>query len=836
MELACRLEVFSVYRALSVLAVLLGLTAGNCETLMVLDDAEGAVGPWRGAQMVSEPVHGGKGAMKWEVGVRNSLDSPALLADWTAFDELRFWAYLPEPVDFKIPIVFPAEGGYYIIDWKLDWEGWKEHRIRLADCRPAHQPAGWDQIRGIGFRAQGYGQPAVPEGLTVVFDDFALHSPEDLPVSTMADWVAKERREAMARLKSRGNPYYHSVLDGLKNAKAEPALPTEIKSSWAFSGLTSTALAMAWAAAWDQSPRRGDETLIAHATALIDFCLQEQKDGSWYYSRRWEQTADPNSDRFALGPLMDAVWWLKKLPAGQASWERWKAPVLDMVQFQYTRWGCYEELGYQNNEAWGSSAGRYPNQDVFHLVEMALAHEFYGDDKYLTSAHKTLAALQAHLLPDGGLNYIGPETEIPCYHDLNVLWIARYYTLTGDERARDLLAATVSYYPLTYSNEGRPEYYTDCWWKHYWSDGAACGPEIIAGITGDGHNKWLADRLLERQGTGGQYRAIYAGMLYREDVVPRELPDNWLRHDGNIGGPRGRFGGWYFAGVTGGGARDTFVGGMVCRPQTAEPLDGALLAANIEVGTADEGIRDRTNLYISGPDDLTSTSIDGDAAALGALYSPRKPYINGTADPQVPRTDWEAVQVWLLSRHGLVGLVKLEATAEQTVAYLGGEIRMGPRWSISEEEGAFRCGSVVARVLESSFPLLEVGPARPGYAQQSTQHWAITLRTPAGPYTARPGEPVYYLAAIGPKDAPTATEAERIEASGVAGLAATVEGVRYAVLFGTQQTEARATLRWPTAQARMAVDGEEPRTVAAQDGGIELTVPAGKVVLLTGTM
>jgi hypothetical protein len=483
---------------------------------------------------------------------------------------------------------------------------------------------------------------------------------------------------------------------------------------------------------------------------LIDFCLSQQKEGSWFYSRQWE-SGDPNSDRFALGPLMDAIVWLRRLPPGEAAWARWQAPLKELVEFQYRNWGL------KANHAWGESAMQYPNQDVFHLFEMAVAYRFWGDAKYQASGDETLRGLEAHLLPDGGLNYIGPETEIPCYHDLNVLWIARAYDLTKDERARNLLVKTAPYYPLTYSNEGRPEYYTDCWWKHYWSDGAACGPEIIAGLTGDAHNKWLADQLLERIGTGGAYQAIYAGMFYRTDVQPKPLPDNLVRFDRNIGGPRGRFGSWYYAATPGGGARDTFVGAMVCNPQRPQPLNGAFLAANIEVGLGGSGARDQRNLYLSGPDDITDTALVPTSilgyqglSAIGARYTLRKPYINAVPDPKVAPTPWQATQVWLLSADRLIGFVELETREEQTVPYVGGELRFGPDQPLIRDEGTglFQCGYVAARVLDHNFANLTFGPARPGYAQNTTTHSAVILRTSGESYTAKPGQPLRYAALI----------------------------------------------------------------------------------------
>lgn len=809
----------------SVAVLVFCLSPTFADTTIVLDDFEGTVGPWPGMTLVSEPVRGGDRALRWEVASRVGPNSPRFLADWTKFDELRFWAYLPAPVDFHIPLVFPTEGGYYITDWKLDWEGWKEHRFKLADCRPVHAPVGWHEIHSIGFRAQGYGQGPVPEGLVIVFDDFTLHSPEDMPETSLADWMARERRERLMKLRATGNPYYQSVYDSLKNVKAEPEPPADIPSSWTYAGLTGQALSAAWAASFDESPRKGDATLIARAVALINFCLQEQKDGSWFYSRKWTATADPNSDRFALGPLMDAVYWLRRLPDMEDNWRRWEAPLRELVEFQYKHWGHYADHGFTDNIAWGSSAFTYPNQDVFYLHVMALAHEFWGEERYRSQVVATLDGLEAHLLPNGGLNYIGPETEIPNYHDLNIVWIARYYDLTGDERARELLAATAPYYPGVSSNEGRPENYTDCWWKHHWGDGQAAGPEIVAGITGDPHNKWLANRLLERRGTGSGYFAIYAGMFYREGVPEEPLPDNWLIRDGNIGGPRGRFGSWYFAGVPGGGARDTFVGAMVCDDGGGEPLKGALLAAVLEVGQPGGP---RNDLYVSGHDDITHSAIMGDMAVLGARYTVRRPYINSVRGREIPPTPWQGTQVWLLTRHGLVGLMEVEAAEELTVPYLGAELRLGPRLALrATEDGAYCAGRLCARVLETSLPSVTSGNARPPYAQTESRHEAVILRTSGEEWIARPGEPQFCAVLITPEGADAIGDFTRLDADGLWAFQVSIEGRPVVAAFNPGQEAVTLRLAWQAASCT------EPGEIGAVPDGVGVTLAPRTAVIVT---
>jgi hypothetical protein len=819
-------------RVLLVLIALLPCACTVADSVMSLDDLETGAASWGRMTRVSEPVHGGKWALQWKVADAPVTDSPRFLADWRDFDELTFWAYLPAPVDYRIPLVFMAPGGYYLVDWKLDWSGWKQQHIRLADAKPAHTPAGWDQITSFGFRAQGYGQGPVPPDLILVFDDFALHSPKDLPVATLDEWMARERSARMAALKARGNPYFAAVLDSLQSVKAQPDLPKEVTSGWTFRGLGARLLPVAWAAVADESPRKGDATLIAHACAVVDFMLSEQKDGSWYYSRKWLDRSDPNCDRFALGPLMDAVGMLRATPEGKAAWSRWEAPLRQLVDFQYEKWWRYKANGYTDNIAWGSGACIYPNQDVFVLVIMARAHEFWGDERYRQATLGIRDALERALLPDGGMHYIGPETECDVYHTVNLLWIGRYYKLTGDEKAREMLARTVRYYPLSYSNEARPEYYTDCWWKHYWSDSTPYGPEVVAGVTGDGQNKWLADRAIERAGIGTDDSAVYAGMFYRSDVSARPLDDNWLVFDRNIGGPRGRFGDWYFAGVVGGGARDTFVGGMVSRPNRPQPLMGAFLAANVEVGVRTTGSRDSSCLYISGPDDRTSVAMAEDAAVLGARYTPRKAYINSVFAPQVPLTDWQGTQVWLLSRHGLVGLVELEATKEQAVPFLGGELRFGPNEGLAAEGDGFRCGALNARLLEHNFATVQVGPARPGYAQTSTTHAAVTLRTAGDTVTARPGVPVRYATVIAPDGAAAVSDYRRIEGGGVWGFGLRIGSRPYAALYNPGAEPAAVELPWAAESASVHSAQGAVATVPAVAGTLRLTVPAGVAVLV----
>ena len=159
--------------------------------------------------------------------------------------------------------------------------------------------------------------------------------------------------------------------------------------------------------------------------------------------------------------------------------------------------------------------------------------------------------------------------------------LARYWQLTGSELARDTVVKSRPYYPYNVEPGGVPEYYTDCFWKHYWGGTSPLGPEIVAGLTGCPQNRRVAKDEL-RWEKPDSYYAIYAATLYRPDIQDQPLPDNFLIYDRNVEGPRGRFGRWSFAGTTrlfgeGQQGKDTFVGGMVVdEPTRRYPLNAAL--------------------------------------------------------------------------------------------------------------------------------------------------------------------------------------------------------------------------------------------------------------------
>ena len=109
---------------------------------------------------------------------------------------------------------------------------------------------------------------------------------------------------------------------------------------------------------------------------------------------------------------------------------------------------------------------------------------------------------------------------------------------------------------------------------------------------------------------------------------------------------------------------------------------------------------------------------------------------------------------------------------------------MGPDALLTrDDDGVFHCGALTMRVLEHNFATVEHGPARPGYAQQSTKHSAVTLRTAGDSFVAKPAQPVRYAVVVAPSDAGTVSDFRRSRQEGEWGFQVKVGGIPLTVSF-----------------------------------------------------
>ena len=184
-------------------------------------------------------------------------------------------------------------------------------------------------------------------------------------------------------------------------------------------------------------------------------------------------------------------------------------------------------------------------------------------------------------------------------------------------------------------------------------------------------------------------------------------------------------------------------------------------------------------------------------AALGARYTIHRPYINSVEGRDVPPTPWQGTQVWLLTKHGLVGLLEVEATEVLTVAHLGAEVRLGPGLPVEQtENGSYRVGRLAIRILDTNFDEVTAGPARPPYAQSESKHEAILLRTAGDDCTAVPGEPVYCVVLAAPEDAAEIRDFKRLDANGLWAFQVSIEGRSVVVSFNPVNKVVRMERSW----------------------------------------
>ncbi|HHV44556.1 MAG TPA: hypothetical protein GXX57_07815 [Firmicutes bacterium] len=127
---------------------------------------------------VEEPTQNGPYSGKWDHGELGYIKAPAgfpcpIPTDWSPYRYLEFDCYSPAQTDawWKLNIMSEnpdTDGGdYYTIEFRVDWEGWKHFRLRLADLSKSRTPIGWHQIDGIELWNHGWGHERDPD--TVIY-------------------------------------------------------------------------------------------------------------------------------------------------------------------------------------------------------------------------------------------------------------------------------------------------------------------------------------------------------------------------------------------------------------------------------------------------------------------------------------------------------------------------------------------------------------------------------------------------------------------------------------------------------------------------------------------
>lgn len=627
--------------------------------------------------------------------------------------------------------------------------------------------------------------------------------------------VRPSRPEEPDRLGWEKNRYFRSVVGGVRPwTESERWWPKgrrgyqAITDAWSFRTFGDTLFALVWSISRPASPLRHHPVALANALNLLDTITHQHTGGDFNVDRTAVHGRDPNINRFCLAPALDA-WAELQAAYPDLLPEPWQAELDSgfqrLVDYQVAEYGT------------GRLARRpeiqqpaYPNMDVHYVLIMELAHQRWKRAQYATERDAFLKILESAVYPDGAFTYLHTQNECFVYHGLTVAYLARYWLLSRDGRALELLRKTIPYYPYNVEPAGMPEYYTDPCWKHYWTGGDAIGPAIIASLFDDGLNQQVAETCAAIEGYGRGHLAAIAAECWKP-VRAQPLPDRYVRFDANIQGPRGRYGAWSFAGNgrnygTGYQGKDTFVGAMITQPAKRRqlPLDAALQVVTTEVRLNHTENHWNGGRCHSAQERLTTT-VGPDFGALAVVYTVSRPHWHYRNDELFP---WRGVQTWYLGRWRLVGRVSLEATADETRAAVHGRIRLGLRRTAEQvQPGTWRYGRMVIQLHRHNYAQVLLRPSETFYldppeVRNSTE---ITLIDPLssaagqrGTVTFPKGSRYWFLMEARPENAPAANHVRLIEESGAVGFCFDEPSRQVAVLHNptADTVEARLPADW----------------------------------------
>ena len=514
------------------------------------------------------------------------------------------------------------------------------------------------------------------------------------------------------------NPYYKSLIGvargqsrkettWAKGRKGYRSLP----DAWSFAGLGNNLFDAVWAMGTPQSPLRHHPVLLANALNALDTIAHQHTNGDFNVERTAIHGRDSNINRFCLAPALDAWWRLGQAypdllpPAKQADLE---AGLKRLVAYQLTDYGL-ARLAREPQVKFPA----YPNMDVHQILIMEFAHRLWGDPQYARERDAFVKLLDSAVYPRGAFAYINTQNECFIYHQLDVVYSARFWQLTKNPQTLAMLRRTIPYYPENVEPAGTPEYYTDACWKHYWGGAPPAGPDVIAALFDDPLNKRVAEICGPIAGYGHGHIAAIAAEFWKP-LASRPLADGYTFHDANIDGPRGRYGDWSFAAngrnyQVGYQGKNTFVGCMITDPARRPlPLDAALQVATIEVRVNAAGNHWTGGRCCSALEKL-STTLGPDFGSLAVRYTVSRPNWQHKSDELLP---WEGVESWYLSKSRLVGLLSLEATADETRAGVYGRLRLGMSRTLeSDGPQAWKYGRLRVKIHQHNFARIESRPS-----------------------------------------------------------------------------------------------------------------------------
>jgi len=736
-------------------------------------DASEVVAPRIGPPRDGQPTE----AIYWPADKLPAFDIPpnvpSLVSNWQDVESIRFWFHTDERLPKGVVVLLMTPKGYFFARLPLDFTGWQQLTLPMSAFKPNNNDGSVrvEDIKGLAFRAQGYNLPPLAPGTAFWIDNIELR-----PVlgKSLATFTRERNFQRWMELAVQGNPLAFMNAQVYQDNLQSYRPPQNITSGWQVYGEAARALPIAFAAADFSSPHRARADLVQGTIDRLDWAAAQFGADGTVPQGKADSYLDPNINRFTLAALLDCMLYLQSLPtAQQGIWPNKNQTFARLKQ----------AIDYQRSVYGGGAPVNddqlklkyYANQDLYALLifeQSKLLGLADDGDQYIKLLFQRV---KDRLYSDGGIAYIGQDTDAPVYHQLDTILLARYITLSSDRNALRLLKKTVNYWPLTLTEEaGVPAHYSAPWLKQYWSS-AGINPMAliaVAGVTRDAQNVKLLADMLSALSPDRDYSfySIYAMPYWTRALTVKLLQaqrkESGRKHvlikDANSRGAYGREGNWYYGAFQGRGLRNTFVGGLMTRTPLdslyVSPVQGAFRGARIKVLLNNPQGR-VTTLDLSEKQDTTCVSFMSrggrrTAAVLGARYGLQPDLWPNVDYVQTTPSLWQVTQLWRAMPQGMIGVVTLEAQQDVAdVQSIIGELPLGPQEVIESGADEWLSGPLAVKIY-SHFGAAFVQPTLP-HNEDKTRHgggyiWpGIELNQPINGVVQK-GERFTYSVWVGP--------------------------------------------------------------------------------------
>lgn len=136
--------------------------------------------------------------------------------DWSAVKSLRLWVHSEAATGELVTLAALSNSpqtpwkDYFLYTFAVDWTGWRELKVALADFEPYEQPAGWQTVEALYFFTKIFDRQ--PNPYTVLhLDDLRLSA--EAVVSDPAPWQAAPARAGRLPIRTQAPAFDPAVVN-----------------------------------------------------------------------------------------------------------------------------------------------------------------------------------------------------------------------------------------------------------------------------------------------------------------------------------------------------------------------------------------------------------------------------------------------------------------------------------------------------------------------------------------------------------------------------------------------------------------------------------------------